>query len=339
MLDDWIPRDRLLAVAHEQGCSERTLEYWRYRRLFPRPRRDASGGWRYPPAAERHLRRLLHWRERARTLEAVRVALWIEGFHMELDDVRAALKILVIGAATAIRREIHSAGDLSTNIDRHARKLAAMRGRAPFPHVVRMHQEERERAYGYLMALAAGDARELERRRDDARSLERMLGLRSGRGQGLAHLSPLETMLQLAREWFSAERLCAVVDARGAEDYEFVRFLARALLLWMPLLVPLMGTALGSKAVPLVDASKALGPDVPAEVAAALVLTMLVSLEIKGTSPEQLDDLLADMDPGSIDREMLSLITPAAARTALASLPRHYTTHLVEELARSRRAS
>ena len=117
---------------------ERTLEHWREARLLPRPRRDAQGAWRYPPAAEAQLRRLLHWRGRARTLNAVRVVLWLEGYAIELDDVRLALKTLVANAAAAIRHELHSRDDLAATIDGLARRLARMRGRAPFPHVVQM---------------------------------------------------------------------------------------------------------------------------------------------------------------------------------------------------------
>jgi DNA-binding transcriptional MerR regulator len=339
MLDNWIPRARLIAVAQENGCGERTLEHWRYQGLLPRPRRDAQGSWRYPPAAEAQLRRLLHWRGRARTLDAVRIVLWVEGYAIELEDVRVALKALVTKTATAIRQEFHSSDGLAATIDTLARRLARMRGRAPFPHVVQMKLDERERAYGFLIALVASDADELDRRRPDAAAVERMLGLRTGRDGGLAHLSPVESLVAMAREQLSAERLHALIDTRATEDYEFVRLLARTLMLWMPLLVPTMGALIGSKAVALVDAAAELGPDVPAEVGAGLVLSMLVSLEVKGRSSERITRLLAELELGAVDSELLSLVTPARARAELVRLPQHYQAHLVAELARSRGSS
>ena len=190
-----------------------------------------------------------------------------------------------------------------------------------------------------MIALLAGDVNELDRRPTDAAALERMLGLRTGHDGGLAHLSPVEDLVAAAREQLSVDRLHALIDDRTSEDYEFVRLLARTLMLWMPLLIPAMGALIGSKAVALVDAAAELGSETPAEVGAVLVLAMLVSLELKSTSSEQISGFLAELDVNAIDSELLSLITPARARAELARLPRHYQAHLVAELARSRLVS
>lgn len=249
MDDAWVDSHVLIDLAAEHGreITQRTLELWRYRGLLPRPQRRPGGRavWLYPPSTARQLLRLLHWRERSKTLDEVRVALWVEGFAIELETVRKALGEVVDAATSAFRRELGPAESRSSTIDLLARKLAAMRSRAPIPRVVRMRSGERARAYGYMLALVSGDRAELEQRKDDAMLLDRMLGLRSGHGSGLAELSPLTGELVQALPGISAKEVQHVIGSASEEEYEFVRLLARSLLLWVPMLLPLMRSSPG----------------------------------------------------------------------------------------------
>jgi hypothetical protein len=338
MGDEWIDGGGLIRVAadHRYELTPRSLELWRYRGLLPRPQRQPKGRavWLYPPGTDRQLLRLLYWRERARTLDAVRVALWVEGFPIKLDSVRQALGSLVDTASSTFQRELGSPKDRSATIEVLAKKLASMRGRAPYPRVVRMRSDERARAYGYMLALASGDQIELERRKEDAQLLERMIGLRSGHNDGLAHLSPLNTKIGRLLPHLSAEYIRAVVASAGEEEYELVRLLVRTLLLWLPMLLPLMRSSTGSKGIAIFDAAQELFRDAPAEVHEVITIGMLVSLQVKAPEPGAIRDLLAGMSLGTIDAEMLTLIPTETRNEAFKRMRPDQRVHLKDELAR-----
>src|SRR5579864_505446 len=127
--------EQLLALAVSAGhdLNERTLELWRYRGLLPRPSR-IGGVWAYPVGTERQLLALLRFREQTRSLELIRIALWVTGFPIELESVREALRQFVAAWGEAFERERRTAGldaadDLAGAVDALARRLAAMRSK------------------------------------------------------------------------------------------------------------------------------------------------------------------------------------------------------------------
>jgi hypothetical protein len=329
----------VLAAAHGHRITARSLELWRYRGLLPRPVRQPKGRavWLYPAGSDRQLLRLLHWRARSRTLDAVRVALWVEGFPVELGDVRDSLRSLLNSFAGTVERELGEPGDLSQAIDRRARSIASMRSRAPFPRVVRMTLTERSRAYGYALAIMSGDSDEIERRSADSMLLERMLGLRSGHTDGLAELSPLHNGVIALVPVLSLSDAQTTIAEATEEQYELIRRLARATLLWVPLLVPLIETTIGAKAVPLTSAARDMFRDPPAEVHAVIATSMLVSLTTKAPGQPEIERLLSQMTPGAVDREMLSLITDNARQRGLRALDPHQREHIEDELASAQR--
>jgi hypothetical protein len=198
-----------------------------------------------------------------------------------------------------------------------------------------MTSDERTRAYGYMLALISGDTEELAQREDDAKLLERMIGLRSGRGDGLAHLSSLNGDIGRLLPRISAEDIGAAVTSASDEEYELVRLLARTTLLWMPMLLTLMRSSLGVKGVAFLDAAQQLFRDPPAEIHIVITTAMLVSLRAKAPSPEEIRRLMAGIEPGMIDAEMFSLIPKTTREEAFKQMEPHQRAHLNDELARS----
>lgn len=152
----------MIAAAASEGHSvtARSLELWRYRGLLPRPRRQAGGRalWLYPAETELQLARLLYWRTRTRSHDEILLVLWVEGFPIELGRVQAALSAFLARWTKMIAQETEGSGEEgeAALVDSLARKLARMRGKAPLPHLVRMRLNDRERAYGYMVATMFG---------------------------------------------------------------------------------------------------------------------------------------------------------------------------------------
>jgi hypothetical protein len=164
----------LLAIARREDPSidERTLEYWRGRRLLPSPERVGQEGRKpvrvYPTGTEDWLLALLRWRATSlRDLDAVRVALWVEGYPQEFNDVRASGAAVMDRSLRRIARNLAPYGGYHAKdptrtaaaIDGFAFKQAGRRGpRNRRPIRMRMAERAAAKAYGMrsLLGLEAG---------------------------------------------------------------------------------------------------------------------------------------------------------------------------------------
>jgi hypothetical protein len=173
MLDGLTTKD-LLAIARREDPSidERTLEYWRGRRLLPTPERVGQQGRNpvrvYPDGTDDWLRALLAWRATSlRDLDAVRVALWAEGYPQEFDDVRASGAAVMDRSLRRIARNLEPYGGYhpedpartAAAIEGFAFKQAGRRGpRNRRPIRMRMAERAAAKAYGMrsLLGLEAG---------------------------------------------------------------------------------------------------------------------------------------------------------------------------------------
>lgn len=106
MEEGWITEEELLAVAADAGfrppeLTPRKIERWRKARLLPHPRLIPLGraqGMRseYPPGTAKQLLALCQHRRRfPHDLDAVRFALWYEGYPVLLDDVKQSMEQLL----------------------------------------------------------------------------------------------------------------------------------------------------------------------------------------------------------------------------------------------------
>ena len=336
-LEEPIDARGLQAAAETCGetVTSRQLELWRYRGLLPRPVRQPGGGgrWVYPPGTREQLRRLLYWRERAGNLELIRIGLWIDGFAIELEGVRRALASFVDAWASMLARERPSeTHDPLETIDVLARKLAGMRSRAPVPHVVRMTLEERRRAYGYMLAVMFNFQTEIERRSGDAWLVERMIGLRSGRGGGLAAAIALESASERLARLPSPDKAAGVIADATGDEFEFVRRLVQMMTVWGPLLLPLVLDDAGAKAEPFATLARDFFADTPPRFYPFVLVALLVMLRAGEPDQADLRAHVVALAPGAVGVEMLRTLPAGTRRGAFEQLPAQSKAAVLTEL-------
>jgi DNA-binding transcriptional MerR regulator len=310
---DGLDSKALIATAARAGypVSPRMLQRWRSQGLLP-PGRRAPGGtaiWVYPTGSERQLLRLLHWRSRSRSHKGILLALWVEGFPIELARVRAALPCFIDEWEAMADREIKRTGqgNTATAVAALGSELARMRSKAPLPHLARMSLAERERAYAYMAANMLGSVRELGKRDQDITALERLLGLRSGRDGGLSR------EVGLRDEKGKGDRLPTPAQARAAiaassdEELELVR---RGVWIGVTLLPPTLKALLaedGPKALDLFDVIDHLFADPHADALALLVAMLLVAVKAQEATTNETREHLAALAPERIGPQLAAL--------------------------------
>jgi len=299
---DWLDTDSLLAAGRAAGgeVTDRQLELWRYKGLMPRPvRAEGQGRWLYPPGSDRRLARLVTLRASIRSLELIRVVLWLDGFAVEIGEVREAIAETLRRLAEAVEP---AGGEGS--IEALASALAATRGRALLANGG-MSREERTRAYALLIASAFGDPKELAARRDDEVLLTRLFG--EG-GSAASVIATGETPpLPLPRP---AELAATVVEASDTE-LELARRVVRATVVWWPLMVSLAGrdrpegSALSTLARETVE-------ELPVDLLPLLVAGVLGALRSEPEAPER--PTVAPPPRGEVRRAILEAGVAVVAR-------------------------
>lgn len=110
------------------------------------------------------------------------LAAWIDDHPTPPSEVRRILCDLIDGLAAAAADGLAAAA--AEVPEATAASMAAARCHAVVPRVVRQSLPERTSGHRYLLELLTGE----EPGNDDRVALERMIGLRSGRGGGLASM-------------------------------------------------------------------------------------------------------------------------------------------------------
>ncbi|WP_432112645.1 hypothetical protein [Streptomyces sp. S1] len=248
-----LQRDDLLRAATSAGFSsmtERRLEDFRHDGLIPRPVRVSNDGrrpvWIYPPGSDHQLVRLLRWREHTQDKDVLRVVLWIEGFPLSLDAVRASAATVMDGLShelerlhqtEASRHDLDLAGDQEAVVGAVAATMAAKRGKNALPRPIRVPADVRATAIAHLLQIfllgAQPDVTE-----DQAESIEKVLGVSPGRRQRVEGAEPWLTgpasALVGAADFVSLPRMTeAFADATDTE-WEEARSSAAALFLQLP---------------------------------------------------------------------------------------------------------
>lgn len=340
MRGDWIDAPGLIALAAERGdtISARSLELWRYRGLLPRGEQPAGRvAWLYPPVSKSQLLRLLYWRGKTRSLDLILIALWIEGFPIDVARARASLRAFVDAWERELARELDGADDVSSAIEALARKFAGKRGKAAIPRIARMTADERIRACAYALAFAFNAEEEIARRKDDAVLLERMLGFRTGRSGGLATVMPLdEDTLRLAG-LRPPGQLRAMLDSATDDEFEFVRRLLHAIAVWIPLVIPQFIEQHGEQAKPVGELARRLFENLRPEYHAFAATAMLASLHAKGHPADGLRNQLAAATPAAINLDLITMLPKGKRRSAFDQLPAQDQRQVAGELARRRK--
>jgi len=259
-------QERAWAAGFE--ISQRRLEDWRYRGLMPRPERVGSDGkaprWLYPAGAEEQLLALCRYREATKDLEAVRVALWVDGFPVDEQGVREAIGTVLVGMRNRVEdalaeeaRRADPAGEPvtpETALDALAYRAAGVHGNRPTPRTIRMRRAERAHGISFLARLFMGY--DLDERLADAKLAERAMGISAGR-RGPAPYRWLDGKPEELADLRSIISLPVLIKAaETSTDVELrrARQFARAFVHGLPLIALFAEAMLGPRAAGLAAA-------------------------------------------------------------------------------------
>ncbi|MEU0651475.1 hypothetical protein ABZ485_04380 [Streptomyces albogriseolus] len=259
-------RDDLLLAATSASFSamtERRLEDFRRDGLMPRPVRVGNDGrrpvWIYPPGSDRQLVQLLRWREHTSNADVLRVVLWIEGFPLALDAVRASATAVMDGLSheleqllqtEASSQGLNPANDQAAVVVAVAETMAAKRGKNALPRPIRVPAGERATAIAHLLQIfALGTQPDVAE--DEAKTIEKVLGVSPGRRHRVDDVGPWLTgpasVLVGAADFVSLPRMTeALADATDTE-WEEARSSAAAFFLELPVFARAVAAMTGNR--------------------------------------------------------------------------------------------
>jgi hypothetical protein len=323
-MEGWVDTTALLEAAREQGdeVTARSLELWRYRGLLPRGERHSQGRavWLYPPVAVDQLLRLLCWRKQTRSHDLIRIALWVDGFDMDLDTIRGSLAAFSGALWRAVIQEL-AHDDPAAGLESLARKLANRRGKFAIPRVVRMSADERTRACAAALAYAFQLDSEMAKRQDDLVLFERMLGLRSGHNGGLVAAMTPGDIPTLVPKLPSPSQLDASLQNASPEALELARRVTRMTVVWVPLVLPGVLESYGAQAQPVLRMTEEMFSNISPTYYAFSLTLILLALTAGGPNIEDLRGQLAEFTPGAVGVEFLKMLPAGDRANAFHSVP------------------
>jgi hypothetical protein len=237
--------DELIAVAQAAGranASRRTIRHW-VEQGFVDGAVCSGTDPRYPLRAVGQVDTVARFSIRQHGIDMVRFALFIETDSVPVEQAlriaTARIDALRAAAAQAKEQLATDPNALREEIERGARLRAA---NSVLPREVRMSLQEREQALAQLVGAALGAS--CGGGPDSLVSLERALGLRSGRG-GLSRTTPLALTPKDIAAMNPDVMHEALVNATPVRA-RIARDLVEMLCVWFPALVPgLLATASG----------------------------------------------------------------------------------------------
>ena len=194
--------DRLLLIAAQAGrrITRKTLESWSYKGLLPRPNRVGQDRrrpiWVYPRGTDEQLQSIIEWQANgARTLDGVRVGLWVEGYEIPWDAAKRSVLALLDRTFNRLVKALEPYGGFDPKrpaktaraIEELAHKDAGRRGKNyPGARSVRMKRAERAEAIAYMRRILLGLEAQGEPLPSPARHVVRDLGVKQRGGPDLA---------------------------------------------------------------------------------------------------------------------------------------------------------
>jgi len=285
-IDDLVEAAR---VAGQPEASRRTIRYWVSRGIVSPPARTGRE-WRYPLRSLGEVEAVTRWRLRGATLEETRFAVFIETGSGSPDAAveltREFLKAWEQSIATTAA-EVQANPEL---LEEEAAKAARMRARAPLPHRVRgVSMDERALAIAVVMGEMLGAPRDPETAEAGVFQLERILGLRSGRGGADRDLGDVGfAPRELAQE---PAELLAALDRATQERIEFARRGVDFAVVWMPALRATLASELGLTAAPMIDIIAEWAEKLTAHVY-ALLFAIFIRNALERATDEQITETL-----------------------------------------------
>jgi hypothetical protein len=245
---------------------------------------------------------------------------WLDDRPIPLAEVRRAAVQLLDGWRE-VMVSLAAAIEATGSLDQVAATMAAKRGHAAMPRAVRMSQDDRARAHGYLIALVTGQDAELEQRALDRALLERMLGLRSWHAGGIAEAAGLGLDARDLRLIRPDEHAVLQVEASNDDELNYARSLTQLLIDWLPVLAPMMLAEFGAKGRVFEDLIQGALGDPPPAMLALLAVGLLRGLVASEQAPAELRRQRDALVAGTVDIELLELVPRGERQRAFDDLP------------------
>ena len=179
----------LIARAHDWGYPEvgvRTLQTFRSQGLLPRPTTVDHDGQKpinvYPEIAERQLASVLYWQKFNRNHDVLRVALWLDGYPVDLDLVRESIESRLVDlqlSADRVMAKLAPVAELADKLgalETLARRVVRQR-RYPIPMNSEARLADRVTAVKSLANMFLLGGEPLEDTEEHGQLIERAIGL------------------------------------------------------------------------------------------------------------------------------------------------------------------
>jgi hypothetical protein len=274
--------------------------------LPPRARTGQEGRrpvWTYPFGADRQLRALMFWREATHDPDLLRVALWVDGYPVDIARVQRSIHSSIVKMVADVHRSASAAAPPNaTEPERRrafATQAARLRGKNTVaPRTRGVSADERINAVEALLDAfmfdQAGQASE-----ETAMGIELLLGLQGARepipGVGAdPWLTGSPSDIFEAATHVGLQHLLETAETATPIELDLVRPWLNALLVGLPIFAKLFSTIYGAKAGGFGAISK-IGsqPQLP-----VLLVPTLISLHRAGQT-EGLADLVATLNQGT----------------------------------------
>ncbi len=315
----------MLAAIDDPVITARTLEYWRHEGLLPKAERTGQSGkrpeWTYPASAGDQLQELLRLRHRTRQPDVLRVALWFRGFPIETGRVQSSIVAVLRHVQNVVISEIEKRRDPSlpleestwAALEKVGQAVARKRGTHAPPRYGRQTRGDRERATTLLFGLALGYPEASERVADDAKRVERLIGLDQARrarpGWGAWLSGPASEGLDGFSSVASIPALIEVVDTATEAELGASRGLARTMLAGITAVSRMADAFSLSENATGLAAWEALGEE---PMATVWLTALVVSIRRMGRANESLRTVV-----DALDRDVLPVEQQARELAAL----------------------
>lgn len=288
---------------YKPDASRGTLETLCDQGLLPQRARTGQEGrrpiWTYPFGAERQLRALMVWREVAHDPDQLRVALWVDGYPVDLHRVQRSIRDALAKMVAGVNRAAEAAAPANATEAERRRALAAraagLRGsNALVPRKRGVSAAERTNAVEALFnTFMFGQAGEVSD--DTAEQVLQLIGLNGAPGPttpASQWLTGSPAAISDIAPHVGLQQFLEVAETATDTELDLVRPLLQSLLVGLPIIAKLMSTVHGADAAgfgALTDLGRQ--PELP-----VLLVPLLIGLHRAGQT-QGLMEVVAALGP------------------------------------------
>lgn len=313
--------DELVEIARAAGdemASRSTINRWVSKGWISRPRQKARK-WHYPNIAIAQADTIARLRARAVHRDYFRFALHVEAGTGEHEETRAfLLEYLALWKAGVDEHAARLADDPDA-LRAEAEAAARMRGKnAPLPHRVRVSLDERTLAMMFTLGNLFGGQLSAAEVEQGQHQLERLAGLRGGRGGATRDLTGIALS---PGDWpTDAGELARAVQSATHERLEMSRRMLELAVVWFPALRSLFAGIFGPAAsVALVDVIEEWEQVLTPEIYALLFAIGVKNATDRATDAD-VQETLAQLQPTAFVAFMLDDLPPTERHVVIRRL-------------------